>query len=273
MRLHKLARVCGLLLLVGMSGGCRRWVYQLKARDQLNKGVGAFRNAQFQQAIDYFQRSVSLDPSFLNARLYLASAYHQLYIPGGESAENVKVGEQAISSFEEVLKMDPSNTTSVASIALIYYQMKKFDKAKEYQRRRMELEPNNAEPYYWVGVIDWAVCFPKRMGLRKELNLFAPKDPTKPDILPPLPAKDRDQLAQDNGPLIDEGIKALQKSLEIKPNDSDAMAYYSLMLREKSDIEADADTRGADIKQADDWVQKAIGIRKLATEKAASGQK
>ena len=90
---------------------------ELRARDQLNKGVAAYRNAQFQSAIMHFKNAVALDPTLLNARLYLATAYAQLYIPGGESPENVKIAQQAIDAFEDVLRMDPNNTTALASIA------------------------------------------------------------------------------------------------------------------------------------------------------------
>ena len=80
MKLHKLAPLLGVLLIAALSCGCNK----LKARDQLNKGVGAFRNTQYQQAIDHFQKAIELDPSLLYARLYLATAYFQLYSPGGE---------------------------------------------------------------------------------------------------------------------------------------------------------------------------------------------
>ena len=64
-------------------------------------------------------------------------------------------------------------------------------------------------------------------------------------------------------------MKALQKDLELKPNDSDAMAYLNLMLRQKADIEADLSAREADLKQADELMQKSIAIRRQAAEKAA----
>lgn len=265
MKLYKLTPLCGVLLLAVISCGCNK----LKARDQLNKGVGAFRNAQFQSAIMHFKSAVALDPTLLNARLYLATAYAQQYIPGGDSPDNIKVGQQAIDAFEDVLKMDRSNETAIASIAQIYYNMRNFDKAKEYQRRRLSLAPNNPEPYYWIGVIDWATVYPKRMQVRKDLNLTAPRDLNKPDVLPPLPEKDRATLAEENNPLVDEGIKALQKAIELKPNDADAMAYLNLMYREKSDIDPDAETRIADLKQADEWVQKALAIKKGAAGKEA----
>ena len=265
MKPYKLALACGVLFVAVASCGCNK----LKARDQLNKGVAAFRNAQFQAAIMHFKEAVGLDPSLLNARLYLATAYAQLYIPGGESEENVKIARQAIEGFDEVLKMDPSNTTAVASVALIYYQMKNFDKAKEYQRRRLQLEPNNPEPYYWIGVINWAICYPRQMQLRKDLKLHIPTEINNPDTLPRLPEKARAGLEKDNGPLVEEGLKALQKAYELKPNYSDAMVYLSLTYRQRADIDADKEMHDADIQAANEWIQKAIDIRKGAGEKAA----
>lgn len=262
----KLALLCAALVLAMVSLGCNK----LKARDRLNKGVAAFRNAQFQQAIVHFKTAVDLDPTLLNARLYLAVAYSQLYIPGGESEENIKVAKQAIETFEQVVKLDPGNTTAIASIAQIYYNMREFEKSKEYQRRRMQIEPNNPEPHYWIGVIDWAVCYPRRMQLRKELDLVTPKDIDNPMVLPPLPERDRTTLATENMPLIEEGIKALQTAIELKPNDSDAMTYLNLMYRERADLQAGPDAREADLKQADDFIEKALGIRKMAAEKAAA---
>ena len=261
MKLYKLAPLCGALLLALISCGCSR----LKARDQLNKGVAAFRNAQFQQAIMHFKSAVALDPTLLNARLYLATAYENQYIPGGDSPDNLKIAQQAIDAFEEVLKMDPGNTTAIASVATIYYDMKKFDKAKEYQQRRLQIEPNNPEPYYWIGVMDWAVCFPRTQQLRRDLHVDAPKDPVNhPDVLPPIPKKALADLTEQNGPLVDEGIKALSKAIELKPNGYDTMAYLNLMYRQKAEIESDPDAREADIKQAEDWIDKYVNAKKAA---------
>jgi tetratricopeptide (TPR) repeat protein len=262
MKSLKLAPLCGALLLAVVSCSCDK----LKARDQLNKGVGAYRNAQFQTAIEHFKQAVALDPTLLNARLYLATAMRQLYIPGGDSPENIKIGGQAIEAFEDVLKQDPNNATALATIAQTYYEMREFDKAKEYQRRRLEADPANPEPYYWIGVIDWALCQRENSRIRTDLKLNVPN---AEGAFPPLPAKARDELTQKNGALVDEGIKALEKDLEMKPNDSDAMAYLNLMYRQKGDLEADNNARQADLKRADDLMQKSIAIRKQAGQKAS----
>jgi tetratricopeptide (TPR) repeat protein len=266
MKRYRLAVLGSAVLLAVAASACNR----LKARDQLNKGVGAFRNAQFQQAIMHFKNAVDLDPTLLNARLYLATAYAQQYIPGGDSPDNIEIGKQAIEAFEDVLKMDPNNGTAITFIAQIYYNMKEFDKAKEYQRRRLKIDPNDPEPYYWIGVIDWATAYPRRMQVRKDLDIAYPKDPSKPGVLPALPEKARVQLAEENGPLVEEGIEALQKAIEIKPNDADAMAYLNLMYREKSDLEPNAAEREADLQKADEWVEKALDMKKQAAAKAAA---
>jgi tetratricopeptide (TPR) repeat protein len=266
MKVYKLALLVGALLMVFAASGCDK----LKARDHLNKGVQDYRNAQFQPAIMHFKEAVKLDPSLLNARLYLATAYAQQYVPGGDSADNKKTAEQAIDAFQDVLKMDASNVTALASIAQIYYNMKDFDKAKDYNERRIKLEPNNPEPYYWIGVLDWAVCFPRAQTLRKDHNLDAAKDPAHPNDLPVIPEKLRKDLADQNGPLVDEGLNALNKAIQLKPNDDSAMVYLNLMYRQKAEIDPDNETRVADLNQAEDWVNKALAARKAGTAGSAS---
>ena len=258
MKVYKFALLGALLLLLPFSSGCRK----LRARDQLNKGVAAFRNAQFQAAIMHFKTAVGLDPSLVNARLYLATAYYNQYIPGGESPENLKIAQQAIEAYEDVLKSDPNNSNAIASVAQIYYNMRKFDKAKEYQRHWLEVEPNNPVPYYWIGVLDWAICFPHTQQMRKDLKIEFPKDPKDPSSLPPFPEKARAQLAEENDPLVKEGVEVLEKANELKPNNFDTMSYLNLLYRQKADLEPTAAAREADLKQAEDWTDKAIAVRK-----------
>jgi tetratricopeptide (TPR) repeat protein len=266
MKLYKLAPLCGALLLALAACGCAK----LKARDHLNKGVEDFRSAQFQRAVDHFQQAVNLDPTLLNARLYLATAYAQQYVPGAESEDNKKVAQQAIDAFQDVLKIEPNNITGIASIAQIYYSMKKFDEAKQWNRRRIEVEPNNPEPYYWIGVLDWGTCFPRAQTLRVEHNLAQPKDKDRPNDLPVIPEKLRTGLAEQNGKLVDEGLEVLHKALDLKPNDADSMVYLNLLYRQKAEIDADDATRKADLQQAEDWVNKALAARKAGTAVGSS---
>ena len=91
------------LLALFSTLGCSK----LRARDQLNKGVQAYKNAKYEDAIEHFKNAVDLDPSLVTARLYLATAYAQQYIPGADSPDNNRYAEQAIDVFKQVLAQNP----------------------------------------------------------------------------------------------------------------------------------------------------------------------
>src|SRR5208282_679984 len=126
----RVVTVLAVLLVLFSAVGCSK----LKARDQLNKGVQAYKNAKYEDAIEHFKDAVELDPSLVNGRLYLATAYAQQYIPGADSPDNNRFAEQAIDQYKQVLQVDPKNINSIKGIAYLYLQMKRFDLAKEYYK-------------------------------------------------------------------------------------------------------------------------------------------
>jgi tetratricopeptide (TPR) repeat protein len=241
-----------------LLGGCTK----LKARDQLNKGVQSYKNAKYEDAIAHFQKAVALDPKLLNARLYLATAYAQQYIPGADTPENNRAGEQAIDEYKRVLQMDPKNINSVKGIASLYFNMKKFDQAKEYHEKAKQLDSNDPEEYYSIGVIDWTQSYAPRQEARAGLGL-------KPDE----PLKDKkvcESLRDRNLSKVDDGIQNLNKALQLRPDYDDAMAYMNLLYREKADLECgNADARSEDLKTADQWVDKTMATKKQKAEKLA----
>jgi tetratricopeptide (TPR) repeat protein len=247
------------LLAVGLAllsmAGCDK----LKARDHLNKGVQAYKSARFEEAINHFQQAVSLDPSLLNARLYLATAYAQQYIPGAETEDNTRLGQQAIDAYKQVLDRDPKNVNSVKGIAYLYLQMKRFEDAKTYYRKAIELDPNDAEPYYSVAVIDWTQAYQPRMEERAKLGLKPTERLKDKKVCEDLRGKDSD--------VIKDGIEMLNKALELRKDYDDAMAYMNLMYRERADLQCD-DTAAyeADVKTADDWVDKTMATKKAKAE-------
>ena len=80
----------------------------------------AYKSAKYEEAIDHFQKAVSLDPGLINARLYLATAYAQQYIPGADTEDNNRMAQQAIDQYKAVLERDPKNVNSVKGIAYLY---------------------------------------------------------------------------------------------------------------------------------------------------------
>jgi hypothetical protein len=98
--------------------------------------------------------------------------------------------------------------------------------------------------------------------MRKDLKIEFPKDPKDPSSLPPFPEKARAQLEEQNGPLVKEGVEVLEKAIQLKPNDFETMSYLNLMYRQKADLEPTPAAREADLKQAEDWTDKALALRK-----------
>jgi tetratricopeptide (TPR) repeat protein len=251
-------------LALSSSVGCNK----LRARDQLNKGVSAYKNAHYEEAINHFQQAVELDPSLLNARMYLATAYAQQYIPAVDSPDNVRMAQQAIEQYQKVLDSNPAREQKVNSakgIAYLYLNMKKFDEAKKYYRMASDVDPNDPEPYYSVGVIDWTASYQPRMEERAKLGM-KPEESLNP--------KNKDQkkvceeLKQKNMPSISEGIDSLNKAIQLRSDYDDAMAYMNLMYREKADVECDdLAARAEDLKTADAWVDKTLATKKAKAEK------
>jgi len=252
------------LLALFSTIGCGK----LRARDQLNKGVQAYKNAKFEDAIEHFKNAVELDPSLVTARLYLATAYAQQYVPGADSPENNRYAEQAIDTFKQVLDLHPPKEQQVMAlkhIASMYRDTKRFDLAMQYYRQIAELDPNDPEVYYSMAFIDWSQAYQRRMTERAKLGLNQMDDLKN--------KKDCSELIKtvkvQNEPLVQDGIQKLQKALELRPDYDDAMAYLNLLYREEADLQCDnPDARKADLKTADDWVDRTMATKKAKAEKA-----
>ena len=264
--LRVLACGAALLVVVGASG-CNK----LKARDLLNKGVNAFKNGQYDEAIEDFKQSKELDPTLMNARLYLATAYASQYIPGAPSEANTRLGNQAIAEFKDVLSVDPNNLSAIDGIGSIVFQMagtpydpKKFGESKSYHQKHIELNPSHPEPYYWVGVIDWTLAFRSNNELRAEYNKNNIKKQVKDTD--PLPASVRSEYNAKYGSLVDEGIVNLKKAIELRPDYDDAMAYLNLLYRRKADMVESAEERASFQKQADGLLDKVKEIKQKRAE-------
>jgi tetratricopeptide (TPR) repeat protein len=225
-----------LVLLASFSVSCAK----LQARDNLNKGIKAFKEGHFERAVDFFKTASELDPELTNAELYLATAYAQQFIPGAPSEENQKFADNAIATFEKVLEKDPKNTSAVAGIAGLYQSQLKFQQAREYYKKHTEIEPTNAVPFYAIGSIDWYIVYDKN----------AP---------PPL---------EEQPAIVEEGLQYLDKALAINPDYDDAMTYKNLLLREKARLTQSEEEKKQLIAEADEWFNKALATRAKNAEKA-----
>ena len=256
--------VCALTL---FGTGCQK----LKSRDNINKGVLAFKNQKYNDAALFFQQAADLDPESPNARVYLATSYMMQWIPGAESAANLEFVKKARDEFKRVLEKNASDTNSLASLASLAYneaaalppdeKTVKLEEAASWYNKVIAADANNRDAYYSLGAIAQKKFYPALMTARVNMNM-------KPEEPGPLKDKKvRDALKAQYGQILEEGIAKLQKSLEIDQEYDDAMAYMNLLVRERADLVDDKDAYKAQIEEADKWLQKALDTKKIKQER------
>jgi tetratricopeptide (TPR) repeat protein len=255
-----------LLLVLASTVGCTK----LKARDQLVKGVQAFKSGKYEEAVNRFQTAVQLDPGYKNAHTYLATAYAYQVVPNMDTPDNLKIAQKALDGFNYLLATDPNNLDDLRQIASIHRNIKQYDQAKADEIKIIQLKPDDADANYTVGVIDWTEAYKHATDILGSAGL---QDDGEGNV-----KKSKDvcaKLVAANTTLVDEALKYLQQAVNINPNYDDAMQYLNLTYRRKADLECGNDAaRKADLAQADMWVQKASGARKAneaAKEKKRPG--
>jgi TonB family protein len=249
------------LLLTGMSLFAQEPV---DYRGWLNQGVSLFKSARYAEATQAFERAVSLDPAQTVPHLYLGTAYMQQYVPGANSPENDANAQRAEEQFRRVLDIEPQNKTALASVASLNLNRKNFDEALLWYGKLIAADPSNADAYYTLGFVAWSKWYPEYAKARKNAGLT----PEAPGPLPD-PAM-RHALNSQYGPMLQAGIDALNKALEINPDYSDAMAYMNLLIRERADLRDSAVEWRQDVAEADQWVQKALAAKKAKAERSTA---
>jgi len=260
------ARITLAIALGGMVlslSGCNR----LQARDQLNKGVEAYKGARYEEAIGHFQKATELDPSLPMAKSYLATALAQNVVPGLDTPDNLKTAQQAISMFQEVLAKDAKDVNSMKQIAGIYFSIKKFPEAKEWQKKVLEVDPKDPEAAYTIGVVDWTLAHENAL---KNLVPAGVNDDGKGNVK--TPKKVMQEIQQANAPLVAEGLQYLNQAVQNRPNYDDAMSYLNLIYRRKADVDyGNNDAVKEDVAKAKEWSAKAMGTRKENEAKKEKG--
>jgi tetratricopeptide (TPR) repeat protein len=249
-------------MVISMSG-CDK----LAARDQLNKGVEAYKSAHFEEAINHFQRATMLDPNLPMAKSYLATALGQNVVPGLLTPDNLKTAQQAIDIFQDVLNKDPKDVNSMKQIAGLELNIKRLQDAKGWQKKVLEVDPKDPEAAYTVAVIDWMEAHQNTLNA---LNPAGLSDDGKGNVK--APKKIMEQLKEQNAPLVSEAEQYLNQALANKPNYDEAMSYMNLIYRCKADMDwGNEAARKDDVAKAEEWSSKAMGTRKENEAKKSQG--
>jgi tetratricopeptide (TPR) repeat protein len=263
-KIRSLVTVSVLAITVLGLGGCDK----LKARDQLQQGMQAFKAGQTDAAIENFKKATVLDPKLMMAKLYLGTAYQSSYIPGAPSDENQRMGKEALEEYQEVLADDPNNLDAIDRVgallnamASVPFSPEKMNESKTYWQKHISIKADDPEPYYWIGVIDWNLSYKSNLTARSVYNHIPANYKKQVHDDQPMPNDMRDKFAAEESKTVDEGLAALKKAVDLKPDYDDAIAYLSLMDRQKADMTADPAQRDELLKTADSLMDQVKQIK------------
>ena len=249
-----------------VAGSGRAIAQQPTAAEEMHAGVLAYKFSDYPGATEYFRAALELNPNLPQARLFLATALAQQYIAGDDTPSNVALAEQALDEFKKVLNDDPTEVERykcIVPLASLNFNLKHFGLSRAYYGQAIGLKTDDAHNYFMLGLMDWMEASRVRTKTRSEMKLGESEMLSDPAACA--------ALRESNQKDVEDGIQRMQKALELQPADGDAMAYLNLLYRERAEYECDdAEARKADLKTADEWVDKAVAAKKVVTEKPAA---
>lgn len=259
-----------LLLAVSFLTGCDK----IKSKQEIKKGNEFLKAAQYQSALAAYDEALRLDPGETKLHKHIGISYMGMYQPGSKHPKDLEFAQKAIDNLKqysaaypedtksleylvsmylnteryddaiafyqnELLKRNPKDVKAMQSLARLYFKKGDFDNGVLWLKKQLEIEGNNPEVYYLIGVQAWD----------RSYNF--------PDLDPALRAK-----------AVEDGLQALNKAIELKPNYFEAVSYINLLYREKAKMETDPVKKQEYTDTANKYLQQALEMRKAAQDKA-----
>jgi hypothetical protein len=145
-----------------------------------------------------------------------------------------------VQEFKDILGTNPDNLSAIDGIGSILFQMagtpyepKLLRDPKTYHQKHIQLKPEDPEPYYWIGVIDWTLAFRANGEMRRDYNEKNVRKQVKDTD--PLPPTLRTEYLANTARWLTKASPTCRKQLLLRPDYDDAMAYLNLLYRRKAD--------------------------------------
>ena len=256
----------------------------VKTRVWMNEGNKLYKAQRYDEAVEFYKKIVAIDPGNWTANYLIAMSYTALYHPGSEHEKDKEYVENAIKGFEKLMTMqapdkdteervrnyyvalllaanktdkvkayyegllakNPRDTKLMGQLAEIYAKDGDFDNSLKYYQKRAEVEPNNKEFWYTIGVLCWDRVHNLRSTMSEEENLKT----------------------------IDTGVAALEKAINMDKQYFDAFVYINLIYREKALVLSSASKAveaGEAFDKAEEYkkIAEDLGKKRMAAQAAA----
>jgi tetratricopeptide (TPR) repeat protein len=259
------------LLALPALAGCQK----VEARVVLREGNNLYAQDQYIAALKKYQQGLKLDPDATFAWRSVGLTALALYRPGDDSPKNIEYGKTATDAFQRFLADNPEDAKVQDYLMSTLVNAKQYDQALAYVDKQAQTHPGDAKyDKYRLNVLIQAGRLEEAAQLAQRLP-----GPDQATLLYSIGTAAWGKVynnatidAATKQKLVDMGIQAIKKSLEIKPDYFEAMVYYGLLYREKAKLETDANKRIEDIDIATQWQNKALALRKLPAAAAGTAK-
>ncbi len=232
---------------LGIGGtACQGTVDRLKANFAAKQGNDFYKAQDFQKAVEWYRYSLYLNPDLSIAYHNAGLAFMGLYKPGSKHPKDMYFSQQAIENLSHYLTYQPDDDEGKNQLLTVYLQAERYDDAAkffeaemkerasdpavsaryaqilgmiyakkgdfesslEWYKKRAEIEKDNPEALYTIGVLCWDKVY--HSGITMELDA-------------------RKQM-------VEMGLDYLQRAADLRENYFEATSYINLMYREKAKV-------------------------------------
>jgi tetratricopeptide (TPR) repeat protein len=249
--------------------GCDKF----EARTAFKQANVSYKNENWREAIAGYERGLALDPTAKKVWRSLGLACMAIYRPGDASPQNLEYADTALKAFENYAQAFPEDPKTQEYILTILMGAERYDEALKRLRANAQKNPSDKPTQQAITSIltrqkklDEAYDFVKSLGSRADSTNYYTVGVAAWDIAyrdPMLPPEERMKV-------VDLGIEALKKSVEMAPDSFESNVYYNLILREKAKLEIDPEKQQALIAEAVIYQDKAKLIVQKRKEQAAA---
>jgi tetratricopeptide (TPR) repeat protein len=271
--------VAFLAVLVLAGTGCQGTINRLKANYAAKQGNEFYKAAEYDRAVQWYRYSTYLNPDLPIAHHNAGLAYMALYKPGSRHPKDLLYSQRAIDSLKRYLAYQPNDDEAKNRLLTVFLQAERYDEAGaffeneirqttnpqarsrlaqilgmiyskkgdfesslEWYKKRAEIDGNNPEALYTIGVLCWEKVY--KTGTTMELDR--------------------------RKELIEMGLDYLARAAELRENYFEAISYVNLLYREKAKVAqlyGDMDEFARWTQEADKQMRLALDMRKKAVTK------
>jgi tetratricopeptide (TPR) repeat protein len=267
-------------LLPAATIGCEGTIDRLRANYAARQGNDAYKANNFPRAIEWYRYASYLNPDLDLAYYHTALAYMAIYRPGSKHPKDVRYAEEATVNLLRYLRFNPDNEDAKNYLLTVYLQADRHDEAAEFFQR--ELQQRGDDPAVAAALMQKiGMIYAKKGDFENSLEWYKKRaeiEKDDPEALYTIGVLCWDKVynggltleLEKRRELIDMGLDYLARAGELREDYFEAASYVNLLYREKAklaQILGNNDEFVSFTQEADRNMKLALEMRKRQVEK------